>query len=257
MSIPVPLQTYEHRYIPKLKKVLSLGFPFKILQQNIYIYIFLALTEAVSSIKPFLAKNELTELLAADLTQRRDSARPVGACAFSGTPRPPARRARTCACVRGHVGRRRGGACGTRVVAAAMAAVSGSVRLQRCVVSPAGRHSASLIFLHGSGGFQFYILVPCPLGNTLPAPSPPPPAGGSAGPRTPIGPGGLGEGGCPSVAPRRWARGQRGHLSPGVPLCLPFFSVGVTGPASWLPAYVPLGTLASPHPSPPSLNRAR
>ncbi|KAM7049926.1 lysophospholipase-like protein 1 [Molossus nigricans] len=32
-----------------------------------------------------------------------------------------------------------------------MAAASGSVRLQRCVVSPAGRHSASLIFLHGSG----------------------------------------------------------------------------------------------------------
>ncbi|XP_049625497.1 lysophospholipase-like protein 1 [Suncus etruscus] len=32
-----------------------------------------------------------------------------------------------------------------------MAAASGSVRLQRCLVSPAGRHSASLIFLHGSG----------------------------------------------------------------------------------------------------------
>ncbi|ELK08921.1 lysophospholipase-like protein 1 isoform X2 [Pteropus alecto] len=32
-----------------------------------------------------------------------------------------------------------------------MAAASGTVRLQRCVVSPAGRHSASLIFLHGSG----------------------------------------------------------------------------------------------------------
>uniref|UniRef100_A0A8D1HV72 Lysophospholipase-like protein 1 n=1 Tax=Sus scrofa TaxID=9823 RepID=A0A8D1HV72_PIG len=32
-----------------------------------------------------------------------------------------------------------------------MAAASGSVRLQRCIVSPAGRHSASLIFLHGSG----------------------------------------------------------------------------------------------------------
>ncbi|KAM8814937.1 lysophospholipase-like protein 1 [Rhynchonycteris naso] len=32
-----------------------------------------------------------------------------------------------------------------------MAAVSGSVILQRCVVSPSGRHSASLIFLHGSG----------------------------------------------------------------------------------------------------------
>ncbi|KAL2770773.1 lysophospholipase-like protein 1 isoform c, partial [Daubentonia madagascariensis] len=32
-----------------------------------------------------------------------------------------------------------------------MAAASGSVLLQRCVVSPAGRHSASLIFLHGSG----------------------------------------------------------------------------------------------------------
>ncbi|KAI2521469.1 lysophospholipase-like protein 1 isoform c [Homo sapiens] len=31
-----------------------------------------------------------------------------------------------------------------------MAAASGSV-LQRCIVSPAGRHSASLIFLHGSG----------------------------------------------------------------------------------------------------------
>ncbi|XP_003814179.3 lysophospholipase-like protein 1 isoform X4 [Pan paniscus] len=31
-----------------------------------------------------------------------------------------------------------------------MAAASGSV-LQRCTVSPAGRHSASLIFLHGSG----------------------------------------------------------------------------------------------------------
>nr|XP_004670166.1 lysophospholipase-like protein 1 [Jaculus jaculus] len=32
-----------------------------------------------------------------------------------------------------------------------MAAVRGSVHLPRCVVSPAGRHSASLIFLHGSG----------------------------------------------------------------------------------------------------------
>ncbi|XP_011842758.1 PREDICTED: lysophospholipase-like protein 1 isoform X2 [Mandrillus leucophaeus] len=31
-----------------------------------------------------------------------------------------------------------------------MAAASGSV-LQRCIVSPTGRHSASLIFLHGSG----------------------------------------------------------------------------------------------------------
>nr|XP_014336863.1 PREDICTED: lysophospholipase-like protein 1 isoform X2 [Bos mutus] len=32
-----------------------------------------------------------------------------------------------------------------------MAAPSGSARLRRCMVSPAGRHSASLIFLHGSG----------------------------------------------------------------------------------------------------------
>ncbi|XP_030891636.1 lysophospholipase-like protein 1 isoform X2 [Leptonychotes weddellii] len=32
-----------------------------------------------------------------------------------------------------------------------MAATSSSIRLQRCIVSPAGRHSASLIFLHGSG----------------------------------------------------------------------------------------------------------
>ncbi|XP_049490521.1 lysophospholipase-like protein 1 isoform X2 [Panthera uncia] len=32
-----------------------------------------------------------------------------------------------------------------------MAAASGSIRVQRCMVSPAGRHSASLIFLHGSG----------------------------------------------------------------------------------------------------------
>ncbi|XP_023375051.1 lysophospholipase-like protein 1 [Otolemur garnettii] len=32
-----------------------------------------------------------------------------------------------------------------------MAAASRSVLLQRCVVPPAGRHSASLIFLHGSG----------------------------------------------------------------------------------------------------------
>ncbi|XP_036984245.2 lysophospholipase-like protein 1 isoform X2 [Artibeus jamaicensis] len=32
-----------------------------------------------------------------------------------------------------------------------MAAASALVPLQRCVVSPAGRHSASLIFLHGSG----------------------------------------------------------------------------------------------------------
>lgn len=32
-----------------------------------------------------------------------------------------------------------------------MAAASGSVGLPRCLVSPAGRHSASLIFLHGSG----------------------------------------------------------------------------------------------------------
>uniref|UniRef100_A0AC11B7M1 Lysophospholipase like 1 n=1 Tax=Ovis aries TaxID=9940 RepID=A0AC11B7M1_SHEEP len=32
-----------------------------------------------------------------------------------------------------------------------MAAPSGSAHLRRCMVSPAGRHSASLIFLHGSG----------------------------------------------------------------------------------------------------------
>ncbi|XP_069315566.1 lysophospholipase-like protein 1 isoform X4 [Eulemur rufifrons] len=32
-----------------------------------------------------------------------------------------------------------------------MAAASRSVLLQRCVVSPVGRHTASLIFLHGSG----------------------------------------------------------------------------------------------------------
>ncbi|XP_037679608.1 lysophospholipase-like protein 1 [Choloepus didactylus] len=32
-----------------------------------------------------------------------------------------------------------------------MAAASGSVLLPRCIVAPAGRHSASLIFLHGSG----------------------------------------------------------------------------------------------------------
>ncbi|XP_038205705.1 lysophospholipase-like protein 1 [Arvicola amphibius] len=32
-----------------------------------------------------------------------------------------------------------------------MAVSPSAVRLQRCVVSPAGRHSASLIFLHGSG----------------------------------------------------------------------------------------------------------
>ncbi|XP_021499088.1 lysophospholipase-like protein 1 isoform X1 [Meriones unguiculatus] len=32
-----------------------------------------------------------------------------------------------------------------------MAAAPGMVHLQRCVVSPAGKHSASLIFLHGSG----------------------------------------------------------------------------------------------------------
>ncbi|KAG8518179.1 Lysophospholipase-like protein 1 [Galemys pyrenaicus] len=37
-----------------------------------------------------------------------------------------------------------------------MAGASGSVHLQRCLVSPAGRHSASLIFLHGSGGLQFF-----------------------------------------------------------------------------------------------------
>ncbi|XP_032771444.1 lysophospholipase-like protein 1 [Rattus rattus] len=32
-----------------------------------------------------------------------------------------------------------------------MAALPSAVHLRRCVVSPAGRHSASLIFLHGSG----------------------------------------------------------------------------------------------------------
>ncbi|EDL13062.1 lysophospholipase-like 1, isoform CRA_a [Mus musculus] len=32
-----------------------------------------------------------------------------------------------------------------------MAAVPSAVHLPRCVVSPTGRHSASLIFLHGSG----------------------------------------------------------------------------------------------------------
>eukprot|EP00069_Balaena_mysticetus_P013765 bmy_08165T0 len=52
--------------------------------------------------------------------------------------------------VRGPAGQRRGGACESLVVAAVMAAMSGSVRVQRCMVSPAGRHSASLIFLHGS-----------------------------------------------------------------------------------------------------------
>ncbi|XP_040119197.1 lysophospholipase-like protein 1 [Oryx dammah] len=53
--------------------------------------------------------------------------------------------------VRGPAGRRRGGARAALVQAAVMAAPSGSTRLRRCMVSPAGRHSASLIFLHGSG----------------------------------------------------------------------------------------------------------
>ncbi|KAJ8776255.1 hypothetical protein J1605_015553 [Eschrichtius robustus] len=61
--------------------------------------------------------------------------------------------------VRGPAGQRRGGACESLVVAAVMAVMSGSVRLQRCMVSPAGRHSASLIFLHGSGGLQFSVPV--------------------------------------------------------------------------------------------------
>lgn len=50
-------------------------------------------------------------------------------------------------------------ACDARGVAARialspssdMAAAPSAVHLRRCVVSPAGRHSASLIFLHGSG----------------------------------------------------------------------------------------------------------
>uniref|UniRef100_A0A2K6GD31 palmitoyl-protein hydrolase n=1 Tax=Propithecus coquereli TaxID=379532 RepID=A0A2K6GD31_PROCO len=40
-----------------------------------------------------------------------------------------------------------------------MAAASRSVLLQRCVVSPVGRHSASLIFLHGSGGLHIHFNI--------------------------------------------------------------------------------------------------
>lgn len=61
--------------------------------------------------------------------------------------------------VRGPAGRRRGGARAVLVQAAVMAAPSGSAHLRRCMVSPAGRHSASLIFLHGSGGLQFSVQV--------------------------------------------------------------------------------------------------
>lgn len=61
--------------------------------------------------------------------------------------------------VRVPAGRRRGGARAALVQAAVMAAPSGSARLRRCMVSPAGRHSASLIFLHGSGGLQFSVQV--------------------------------------------------------------------------------------------------
>lgn len=48
-----------------------------------------------------------------------------------------------------------------------MAAVWSSGRLPRCVVSPAGRHSASLIFLHGSGGPRFHVLSVCSGGSTF------------------------------------------------------------------------------------------
>lgn len=50
----------------------------------------------------------------------------------------------------------------------AMAAASGPIHLRRCLVSPTGAHSASLIFLHGSGGWRFSTLLFCSLGMLLP-----------------------------------------------------------------------------------------
>lgn len=137
---------------------MNLGSQLKIKEQ---INIFLALTKAITCIKPFLAKSKHYN----QKNLRRHSARPapgpLRTRAFRRAPadvRAPSRSAAG-----------RGGACKTVVVAAAMAAASGSVPLQRCMVSPAGRHSASLIFLHGSGGLQFYALVFCSLGNILPS----------------------------------------------------------------------------------------
>lgn len=46
------------------------------------------------------------------------------------------------------------------LLGSAMAVSPSAVRLQRCVVSPAGRHSASLIFLHGSGAVHPRGLYP-------------------------------------------------------------------------------------------------
>lgn len=153
---------------------------------------------------------------------------------------PPAP-ARAYVRARGHVGRRRGGACGTRGGAAAMAAVSRSVRLQRCVVSPAGRHSASLIFLHGSGGSQFYVLVSCPLGT--PSPRSPHPAPQCCPRRSQrqarlshrarrTRRGRLPLGSSASVDTRAaWSPGPRGP-----PFAFLFSLLGFPGPASWLPA---------------------
>ncbi|XP_007935178.2 lysophospholipase-like protein 1 [Orycteropus afer afer] len=104
---------------------------------------------------------------------------------------------------------------------------SGSVRLQRCIVLPAGRHSASLIFLHGSGGLQFYISVSFTLGNAR-----------FHSPRfAPVercralnleG----SDGGCPLTG------SGAVHTLPGRPSCLPLFCL--SGPPASLLAHVPL-----------------
>lgn len=90
--------------------------------------------------------------------------------------------------------------------AAGMAAPGG---LQRSVVLPAGRHSASLIFLHGSGG----CLLPSPLPPSLcgrpgarraPLPAPRAPGHGGA----------EGRGGTAPGAPRLWLRLPRREPAP-------------------------------------------
>lgn len=113
-----------------------------------------------------------------------------------------------------------------------MAAASGPVRLQRCVTSPAGRHSASLIFLHGSGGLQFSVQVFLQPGNVLPSVSPVCPSGGGAGasPRPLRGRGHRALVTCPQLPPQ----------------CLPFPYGAVIGPPS---SFLALVTLPSACPS--------
>lgn len=72
--------------------------------------------------------------------------------------------------------RRRGAWPRDSAPGSAMAVAHSAGHLRQCVVSPAGRHSASLIFLHGSGALQsggprrrvLPLGVPCPPSPELP-----------------------------------------------------------------------------------------